>query len=163
MGISRPSVLTIASPMKTLKQGYSQRASSLSRPLTDLTLIIRLTTADTVVLITAAVSDVSDLVNTLKQLPLPPFVSLLSVGAAPLQLSPCDLCMHFLFSQLLMNSAISFILSSLGGVDAPCFQELALKLALNAITTGAHILKGKIFENRMIGVIHYLSSLLSSF
>jgi N-acetylmuramic acid 6-phosphate (MurNAc-6-P) etherase len=32
------------------------------------------------------------------------------------------------------------------------FAEMALKLVLNAITTGAHILKGMIFGNRMINV-----------
>ncbi len=32
----------------------------------------------------------------------------------------------------------------------PSFSEFSLKLVLNAITTGAHIISGKIYENRMI-------------
>ena len=42
---------------------------------------------------------------------------------------------------------------SLEGVDgaAPVmFSDVLIKLALNAITTGAHVLKGKVFENQMI-------------
>jgi hypothetical protein len=32
----------------------------------------------------------------------------------------------------------------------PAFVELSAKLILNAISTGAHILRGKVFKNRMI-------------
>ncbi len=31
-----------------------------------------------------------------------------------------------------------------------CFAELAIKFVLNLITTGAHIIKGKVYQNRMI-------------
>src|SRR5688500_1059693 len=34
----------------------------------------------------------------------------------------------------------------------PCFAECSLKLILNAISTGAHVIKGCIFKNRMIDV-----------
>ncbi|GAB4324165.1 MAG: hypothetical protein Kow0059_19670 [Candidatus Sumerlaeia bacterium] len=42
----------------------------------------------------------------------------------------------------------SNIVSGLCGVRP--FSELACKWVLNAITTGAHVLKGKVFQNRMI-------------
>lgn len=35
---------------------------------------------------------------------------------------------------------------------APIFGEIAMKLSLNVISTGAHILRGRIFENRMANV-----------
>jgi N-acetylmuramic acid 6-phosphate (MurNAc-6-P) etherase len=34
--------------------------------------------------------------------------------------------------------------------NAPIFAEYAMKLVLNAITTGGHVLKGKVYQNRMI-------------
>ena len=34
--------------------------------------------------------------------------------------------------------------------STPCFREIAMKLILNAITTGAHIRVGKVYRNRMV-------------
>jgi hypothetical protein len=36
--------------------------------------------------------------------------------------------------------------------NLPCLAEISLKWVLNAITTGAHVLKGKVFKNSMIDV-----------
>lgn len=120
----------------------------------------RLTAADTVVLITGDGSEASDLGATLSKLSSRPYIALLRVSDATLKPSQYDLSALLNLSRhtssectLLTPSltAVDFKISSLGGKGAPCLQELALKLALNGITTGAHILKGKIYENRMIG------------
>ena len=41
---------------------------------------------------------------------------------------------------------------SLQGLQIELLQEMATKWCLNAITTGAHILKGKVYRNIMIDV-----------
>ena len=33
-----------------------------------------------------------------------------------------------------------------------CFAETVLKLAMNTISTGAHVMKGKVYQNIMIDV-----------
>lgn len=43
-------------------------------------------------------------------------------------------------------------LGARGGGNPPVFGEFALKLALNAISTGAHVMVGKVFGNLMVDV-----------
>ena len=45
-----------------------------------------------------------------------------------------------------------------------CTAELVLKLSLNTISTGAHILKGKVYQNIMIDVrVRYFAFIPFSF
>ncbi len=50
-----------------------------------------------------------------------------------------------------LNIAVKPEVGSTGPVDGlPAYAEYALKLALNALTTGGHVLAGKVYGNRMI-------------
>jgi hypothetical protein len=45
-----------------------------------------------------------------------------------------------------------------------CLAEIILKLGLNTISTGGHIMKGKVFQNIMIDVrVRYLALISYSF
>ena len=47
---------------------------------------------------------------------------------------------------------LSTVGQNLQGLQIELLQEMATKWCLNAITTGAHILKGKVYKNIMIDV-----------
>ena len=50
------------------------------------------------------------------------------------------------------SSTLSMLDQNLQGLQIGLLQEMATKWCLNAITTGAHILKGKVYRNIMIDV-----------